>query len=276
MNELNLYMLILSTYLISSIAYASSQWPTIQNKNKLYLIGLISGSIGIAIHSHFLFNEIYQQNGLSLTIANIISLIGLQLAITAVIAAFNKTMRGFAGGILLISSLSALLSIWALDQFNTSPHEIKELSWQVNTHAITSLLAYGLLCTGAIIALFALVQDKRLKQKRISSLNALFAPLETTERTLFNIASFGSTLLFLSVFSGIIFIENIFSQHLAHKTILSITALIMFSILVYGRRFFGWRGKSTIYLYLSAFLMLATSYFGTKFILENILGRSWG
>ena len=276
MNGLNLYMLILSTYLISSITYASSQWPTIKNKNKLYLIGLVSGSIGIVIHSHFLFNEIYQQNGLSLTIANIISLIGLQLAITAVIAAFNKNMRGFAGGILLISSLSALLSIWALDQFNTSPHEIKELSWQVNTHAITSLLAYGLLCTGAIIALFALVQDKRLKQKRISSLNALFAPLETTERTLFNIASFGSTLLFLSVFSGIIFIENIFSQHLAHKTILSITALIMFSILVYGRRFFGWRGKSIIYLYLSAFLMLATSYFGTKFILENILGRSWG
>lgn len=276
MNGLNLYMLILSTYLISSITYASSQWPTIKNKNKLYLIGLVSGSIGIVIHSHFLFNEIYQQNGLSLTIANIISLIGLQLAITAVFAAFNKTMRGFAGGILLISSLSALLSIWALDQFNTSPHEIKELSWQVNTHAITSLLAYGLLCTGAIIALFALVQDKRLKQKRISSLNALFAPLETTERTLFNIASFGSTLLFLSVFSGIIFIENIFSQHLAHKTILSITALIMFSILVYGRRFFGWRGKSIIYLYLSAFLMLATSYFGTKFILENILGRSWG
>ena len=276
MNGLNLYMLILSTYLISSITYASSQWPTIKNKNKLYLIGLVSGSIGIVIHSYFLFNEIYQQNGLSLTIANIISLIGLQLAITAVFAAFNKTMRGFAGGILLISSLSALLSIWALDQFNTSPHEIKELSWQVNTHAITSLLAYGLLCTGAIIALFALVQDKRLKQKRISSLNALFAPLETTERTLFNIASFGSTLLFLSVFSGIIFIENIFSQHLAHKTILSITALIMFSILVYGRRFFGWRGKSIIYLYLSAFLMLATSYFGTKFILENILGRSWG
>ena len=276
MNEFNLYMVILSTYLISSVTYVSSQWPTIQNKYKLYLMGLASGSIGIIIHSYGLFNKIYQQNGLSLTMTNIISLIGLQLAIIAVIAAFNKTMRGFAGGILMISSLSALLSMWTLDQFNTSPHEIRELSWQVKTHALTSLLAYGLLCTGAIISLFALIQEKHLRQKRISYLSSLFAPLETTERTLFNIASFGSALLFLSIFSGIIFIENIFSQHLAHKTILSITALIMFSILVYGRRFFGWRGKSAIYLYLSAFLMLAISYFGTRFILENILGISWG
>jgi len=70
-------------------------------------------------------------------------------------------------------------------------------------------------------------------------------------------------------------IENLFSQHLAHKTVLSIIALIMFAVLVYGRKVYGWRGRSAIYLYLSAFFMLAISYFGSRFILENVLGRTW-
>jgi ABC-type uncharacterized transport system permease subunit len=270
-------MVILSTYLISSITYASSQWPTTEKfQNRLFVIASLSGLIGLLIHLNSLIQNITQQNGLSLSLINIISLIGFQLALIAVIAAFNKSLRGFAGGIIFIASLSAVVSIWSLNYWGNSDIEVKALSWQIKTHALSSLFAYGLLCAGAIISLFALIQNNRLRARKISSFNALFAPLETTENLLFNIASTGFVILFLAIFSGLIFIEDIFSQHLAHKTILSITALIMFGVLIYGRKFYGWRGRSAIYLYLVAFFTLAISYFGTRFILENILGRSWG
>jgi ABC-type uncharacterized transport system permease subunit len=277
MNGFNSYMVILSTYLISSITYASSQWPTTEKfQNRLFVIASLSGLIGLLIHLNSLIQNITQQNGLSLSLINIISLIGFQLALIAVIAAFNKSLRGFAGGIIFIASLSAVVSIWSLNYWGNSDIEVKTLSWQIKTHALSSLFAYGLLCAGAIISLFALIQNNRLRARKISSFNALFAPLETTENLLFNIASTGFVILFLAIFSGLIFIEDIFSQHLAHKTILSITALIMFGVLIYGRKFYGWRGRSAIYLYLVAFFTLAISYFGTRFILENILGRSWG
>ena len=277
MNGLNSYMVILSTYLISSITYASSQWPTTnKSQNRLFVIASLSGLIGLLIHLNRLIQNITQQNGLSLSLINIISLIGFQLALIAVIAAFNKSLRGFAGGIIFIASLSAVISIWSLNYWGNSDIEVKALSWQIKTHALSYLFAYGLLCAGAIISLFALIQNNRLRARKISSFNALFAPLETTENLLFNIASTGFVILFLAIFSGLIFIEDIFSQHLAHKTILSITALIMFGVLIYGRKFYGWRGRSAIYLYLVAFFTLAISYFGTRFILENILGRSWG
>ena len=272
----DLYMVILSSYIISSLTYASSQWPSYNKyQNILFSIGLIFGLLGITVHGMVLFDNVVQKNGLHFSIANIISLIGFQLAFIAILASLKKEMCGFSAGILLISSVSALLLTSLISGFDNLQSEIKPMTWQIKTHIFTSVFAYAMLCAGSIIAIFALIQDQRLRNKKLSSLNALFAPLETTEKIIFDTASLGSISLMISIFSGIIFIENLFSQHLAHKTVLSIIALIMFAVLVYGRKVYGWRGRSAIYLYLSAFFMLAISYFGSRFMLENVLGRTW-
>jgi ABC-type uncharacterized transport system permease subunit len=120
------------------------------------------------------------------------------------------------------------------------------------------------------------MQERRLHAAKISSLNVLFAPLETTERLLFGIAAGGFSVLLLAVFSGFAFVDNLFAQHLVHKTALSILALILFGILIAGRQFAGWRGRRAILLYLWGFSILCLAYFGSRFILENVLGRSWG
>jgi ABC-type uncharacterized transport system permease subunit len=60
-----------------------------------------------------------------------------------------------------------------------------------------------------------------------------------------------------------------------HKTSLSILALLLFGILAAGRFFEGWRGRPAVYLYLWGFAMLMLAYFGSRFVLENVLGRSW-
>ena len=110
MSDLNSYMVILSTYLISSVTYASSQWPSADKyQNRLFIVASLSGLIGLLIHLNSLIQNITQQNGLSLSLINIISLIGFQLALIAVIASFNKSLRGFAGGIIFIASLSAVM-----------------------------------------------------------------------------------------------------------------------------------------------------------------------
>jgi ABC-type uncharacterized transport system permease subunit len=109
----------------------------------------------------------------------------------------------------------------------------------------------------------------------LSAVNQLFAPLETTERLLFGIAGAGFLVLLLAVVSGFAFVEDLFAQHLVHKTALSILALSLFGILLAGRIFAGWRGQRAVYLYLWGFGVLGLAYFGTRYILENILGRSW-
>ena len=93
---------------------------------------------------------------------------------------------------------------------------------------------------------------------------------------LYGITAAGFAVLLIGVLSGFSFVEDLFAQHLVHKTFLSLLALVLFGILLAGRRFAGWRGRQTVYLYLGGFLVLCLAYFGTRFILENVLGRSWG
>jgi ABC-type uncharacterized transport system permease subunit len=138
------------------------------------------------------------------------------------------------------------------------------------------MFAYGLLAVGAIVALYSLLQDRRLRSGQLSSINHLFAPMETSEKLLYAITATGLTVLALSVVSGITFVEDLFAQHLVHKTALSLLALLLFGILLLGRRFAGWRGKRAVYLYLASFVVLSLAYFGSRYILEQVLGRSWG
>ena len=92
---------------------------------------------------------------------------------------------------------------------------------------------------------------------------------------MFGITSAGFLFLLVAVSSGFAFVEDFFAQHLVHKTALSILALVLFGLLLAGRRFAGWRGKRAVYLYLGGFLILCLAYFGSRFILEQVLGRSW-
>ena len=62
-----------------------------------------------------------------------------------------------------------------------------------------------------------------------------------------------------------------FAQQLAHKTILSIIAWIVFLILLIGHWKLGWRGRTAIRGTLIGFVFLMLAYFGSKFVLEIVL-----
>ena len=50
----------------------------------------------------------------------------------------------------------------------------------------------------------------------------------------------------------------------------------VFAVLLFGRWRFGWRGRTATIWALSGFALLALAYFGSKIVLESILGRHWG
>jgi ABC-type uncharacterized transport system permease subunit len=83
----------------------------------------------------------------------------------------------------------------------------------------------------------------------------------------------GIVFLTLSLASGFLFIEDLFAQHLVHKTVLSILAWIIFTGLLIGRSRYGWRGQTAIRWTLIGFALLLLAYFGSKLVLELILHR---
>jgi ABC-type uncharacterized transport system permease subunit len=262
---------ILLVYLLASIAFAMSRLPRYAAQSRLVLVlATMFAAAGILMHGYDLYVEIHRAHGLSVSLAGAVSMIGIQLALIGLFGALEPTLRGMTAGLLLLAAI-------ATAAVNVQPEIVATsgLSWQIQAHILISMFAYGLLTAGAIVALFALIQDRRLRAGKLSSGNLLFAPLETTEKMLFGITAVGFSVLLLAVLSGFTFVENLFAQHLVHKTAFSLLALLLFGVLIAGRIFAGWRGKRAVYLYLWGFVFLCLAYFGARYVLEELLNRSW-
>ena len=83
----------------------------------------------------------------------------------------------------------------------------------------------------------------------------------------------GLLLLTVAIGSGFLFLDDIFAQHLVHKTVLSICAWALFATLLWGRHYLGWRSQMAARFTLGGFIALMLAYAGSKFVLELILQR---
>ena len=91
---------------------------------------------------------------------------------------------------------------------------------------------------------------------------------------LFRLLFLGLLLLTLALATGFIFLDDIFAQHLVHKTILSIVAWVLFAALLCGRYFLGWRGQKAVKWTYGGYFALMLAYFGSKFVLQLVLNQS--
>jgi len=92
------------------------------------------------------------------------------------------------------------------------------------------------------------------------------------ERLLFQMIGAGFVLQSLSLITGFLFLQDMFAQHMVHKTFFSLVAWLVYGILLWGRWRFGWRGRTAIRSTLGGFLSLLLAYLGSKLVLELLLG----
>jgi ABC-type uncharacterized transport system permease subunit len=95
------------------------------------------------------------------------------------------------------------------------------------------------------------------------------------ERLLFRLIALGFVLLTLTVISGVFFSEQLFGIPFRweHKTIFTLLSWLLFGILLAGRHWRGWRGKTALTFTLIGFATLLLAYVGSRFVLEVVLHR---
>ena len=100
-------------------------------------------------------------------------------------------------------------------------------------------------------------------------------PLQTMEELLFQLVAVGFVLLTLTLISGALFSEQLFGRAFVftHHVVLSMAAWLVFGILLAGHWRRGWRGRSAARWTLAGFALLLLGYFGSRFVLEVLLGR---
>lgn len=145
----------------------------------------------------------------------------------------------------------------------------------LDVHVTASLFAYSLLSIAAITALVIAVLHNLLHRHKGAALIEILPPLVVMERLLFKMITTGWVLLSIGLATGLLFVDDLFAQHLAHKTILSIISWLVFGLLLAGRWRFGWRGMRVVRLCLIGMAILVLAYFGSKAVLELMLDRRW-
>ncbi len=142
-------------------------------------------------------------------------------------------------------------------------------------HVLLSIGAAASLILAACQAVLLAVDEARLAGKRALGPPGVAPALRVRETLLFQTLWVGFFLLSLSLVSGVMFVDDLLGQHLAHKTVLSIGAWLVFAVLLWGRVRHGWRGRTATRWTLGGFALLGLAYFGSRVILEVVLERSW-
>ncbi len=251
-------------YLISAAVLLG---PLLRGDNSRYkfLILLIAG-IGILLHGSMLLSAIVQDEGLNFNFINALSLTAWLMALILILLSLRHPIETLGIVVLPIAAMTVLTTSYY------DPTAIT-IDLELQSHIFFSVTAYCLLGLGALQALLVSIQSRHLHNHKPGGFIRALPPLNAMERILFTLLTAGFVLLSLSLLSGFAFLDDMFAQQLVHKTILSLGAWILFATLLFGRWRYGWRGKLAVKWTLWAFTLLIFAYFGSKFVIEIVIGR---
>jgi ABC-type uncharacterized transport system permease subunit len=223
----------------------------------------------LALHAFVLANGSLTSNGLDLSFFKALSLIGWLVATLLFSTTLRHPLESLAIVLLplVICTLIACCVAPALNQ------QIVAAGTGLQIHILGSLLAFAILSLAAAQALVLSYQDYHLRNHQLTSWVRHLPPLQHMEGFLFQLVWLGFALLSIALVSGWLFLDDVFAQHLVHKSVLSILAWIIFAMLLTGRILAGWRGRKAIHWTLGGFILLVLAYFGSKMVLEIILSK---
>lgn len=224
------------------------------------------GLCAVVLHSVCI--GLWSVNSLALDFFSAISLVTGLMTVLFLISTTVKPIENL--GIVVFPLAACGLAIAAmLPQPEVSSSMV---SWGLSIHIVSSLLAYAMLCLAAIQAVLLAIQDRQLRSHHAGGFIHHLPPLQTMEAVLFELIGLGWVVLSIALIGGFVYLQDIFAQHLVHKSVLSVCAWLLFAGLLWGRWQFGWRGRTAIQWTLVGFICLMLAYFGTKAVLEFILG----
>lgn len=223
-------------------------------------------AIAVVLHAAALSQAIFTGDGQNFSLTNVISMVNWIIAFTFTILLFRLKMIIVVPVIYACSIISVAL-LWLVP-----PEYIThfELHPDVLSHVVLSLMAYSALMIAALYAIQLAIIQHKLKSKKLIMSPAM-PPLMTVEKQLYHLVIVGVILLSLSLATGFIFLDDMFSEGKGHKAILSIIAWFTYIAMLAQQYWVGCRIRTAVLYTLSGATMLSLAYFGARIVKELIL-----
>ncbi|MFV0277383.1 MAG: inner membrane protein YpjD [Parahaliea sp.] len=241
----------------------AQRWPT--NGRLQVLAGLLA----LTCHAVVAWDSISADDGVHLGFYRVAALVFF--VVNLVCLGLTLTGRPLHNLLLLLFPLSAVAVL--VSSLGPQTERGSHLGPGLLMHVASSLLAYAVLTLAALQAAVLSVLDRQLHNRQPGGIVRLLPPLQRMENMLFELLWLGVMLLSVAIVTGFVFVDDLFAQHLVHKTVLTIVAWVIFSTLLWGHSQRGWRSQTAVRLTLFGFLSLMLAFFGSKLVLELILQR---
>ncbi len=229
-------------------------------------------ALGLILHGNLLYRDIFTAGGFNLGLFNALSAILWLTALIYWLANIKHQLHSLQAFVLPPAALFVLLSAINIQSYAPPAENTSAL---FIAHVSIAILAYSLFTFASLHALLMAIVERSLHNKPTLIKLPSFPPLMVMESLLFEVISIGFTLLTLTVFSGMLFSEEIFGKPLqfTHKVVFSIASWCIYAWLLYGRFRHGWRGKTAIRWTLFGFTLLLLAYVGSHFVLQMLMNR---
>jgi len=251
-------------YLLATVAILSRlfhpQGPNLKLVLVLAFVAIITHTLN---DGRLLFN----QDVINFSLPNVISLVSLIITITISIVALRSKVN------LLLPVIYGFAGIWQLVMIFIPKAESMPLMAEkviLVSHISLALIAYCILIIATLYAFQVAYINLKLKKKNLTAVVHL-PPLMQVEKQLFTILTIGTLTLLASELIGLFFLDGFFAKENIHKTVLSLIALFIYTVILLGHFKQGWRGHKVLVLTITASAILTLAYFGSRFVQEFLL-----
>ena len=257
---------------IACLSYGSSTYLLVNGLRHHSLnrrLNLALGCAALLAHGLMVFHGLFKPDGLQL---GAISMASLFMWVVVTLSTASCLFRRIEPLLAPSYPLALLTVVIELVYSDTTP-PTTGLSKGMLFHIATSLMAYSVMTLAFSQAVLIWIQNYQLKHRHIHDVLRLLPPLQTMEETLFDLVITGFGLLTVAILTGFVYVDDLFAQHLAHKTALTLLSWGVLATLIAGRFIWGWRGMMAVRWTLTGFVLLLLGFFGSKVVLEFILHR---
>lgn len=237
----------------------------------------------ILVHALVLYRAVLLPAELRLGFAVALSAMMLLAALFYWMESFFYDLDGLQPPMLLLAAIAVLLPML----FGGRPVGIHGLSFEFRIHLVLAVIAYSFLTLAVAHAGLMAALERKLHNaphaaghasgdRMFEGVLAGLPPLLTLERLLFRLIGVSFILLTLTLATGMTLSDSLFGRALRfnHETVFALTAWAAFAVLLVGRHFYGWRGRTALRWTIAGFMLVILANIGTAFVLEVVLQRT--
>lgn len=130
-------------------------------------------------------------------------------------------------------------------------------------HILIAVATFSVLSVATLQAILVGIQDRLLRRKQVSGWQRILPPLETMETILYAFVVMGFVGLSIILIGSITMaIMGVTATTHSHSPYLAVIAWLAFLVILVGRRYAGWHGRTMMLWTIFGVLILSASYFG--------------